>query len=168
MGVPLPIEPVAPAEVDALAPLWHSLHRHHRAVAPMLGPFVSRDASWEVVRELLAATARDGLVLRAGPAERPVALASVTITADDPLWADTWVTGRDVAEVKLLVVDDDVRATGLGSSLLDDVDRRLAEAGVDDQVIGAIEPNVAAIRLYARRGFRPAWLQMTRFEGRCS
>jgi hypothetical protein len=32
--------------------------------------------------------------------------------------------------------------------------------------IGAIEPNAEAIRLYERRGFRPAWLQLTRFEQR--
>jgi ribosomal protein S18 acetylase RimI-like enzyme len=86
------------------------------------------------------------------------------VTRDDPLWADTWVTERDVAEIKLLVVDDDARGRGVGSALLDEVDRRLGDAGVRDQVIGAIEPNAAAIRLYERRGFRPAWLQMTRFE----
>ena len=82
----------------------------------------------------------------------------MSITRDDPLWADTWVTGRDVAEIKLLVVDDERPRRGLGSALLDAVDDRLAAAGVHDQVIGAIEPNAAAIRLYERRGFRPAWL----------
>ena len=164
----MPVETVAAERIDTLAPLWRSLHRHHQAVAPALGPFVPDDASWEVVRGLLAASARDGLLLRAGPAERPLAMASVAITRDDPLWADTWVTGRDVAEIKLLVVDDAARGSGLGSALLDAIDARLAAAGVDDQVIGAIEPNTAAIRLYERRGFRPAWLQMTRFASRLS
>jgi hypothetical protein len=37
---------------------------------------------------------------------------------------------------------------------------------VHDQVIGAIAPNADAIRLYERRGFRAAWLQMTRFARR--
>ncbi len=160
------VEPVAPDDVDSLAALWHALHGHHQDVAPGLGPFVAHEASWEVMRELLAATAADGLLLRAGPAAQPLAMACVAVTRDDPLWADTWVTGRDVAEIKLLVVDAGARGQGLGSALLDAVDRRLGEAGVSDQVIGAIEPNLAAIRLYERRGFRPAWLQMTRFERR--
>ncbi len=93
-------------------------------------------------------------------------MACVTIARDDPLWADTWATGRDVAEIKLLVVAPGARGAGLGSALLDEVDRRLAAGGVHDQVIGAIAPNTAAIRLYERRGFRPAWLQMTLFERR--
>jgi ribosomal protein S18 acetylase RimI-like enzyme len=166
VSVAVPIEDVAIDQIDALAPLWHSLHRHHQAVAPALGPFVAHDASWEVVRRLLAASAEHGLLLRAGPSESPLAMASVSITRDDPLWGDTWATGRNVAEVKLLVVDAAARGEGLGSALLDAVDSRLADAGVNDQVIGAIEPNVAAIRLYERRGFRPAWLQLTRFKRR--
>jgi ribosomal protein S18 acetylase RimI-like enzyme len=160
------VERVQPSEIDALAPLWHALHRHHQAVAPDLGPFVPHDASWTVVRPLLETAARDGLLLRAGPPATPLAMACVTISRDDPLWADTWVTGRTVAETKLLVADDDARGDGLGSALLDAIDERLAAAGVHDQVIGAIEPNAAAIRLYERRGFRPAWLQLTRFEQR--
>jgi ribosomal protein S18 acetylase RimI-like enzyme len=165
-SVRAPIEVVARKEVDTLAPLWHSLHRHHQAVAPELGPFVSHDASWDVVRPLLAATADDGLLLRAGSADRPLAMASVSIARDDPLWADTWITGRDVAEIKLLVVDESARGSGLGSALLDAVDDRLAAAGVHDQAIGAIATNAAAISLYERRGFRPTWLQMTLFESR--
>lgn len=163
---PLAIEPVAPRELDALAALWHALHDHHRAVAPELGPFVPREESWEVMRGLLVAAARDGLVVRAGPSEQPLAMACVTIARDDPLWADTWATGRDVAEIKLLVVAPGARGDGLGSALLDEVDRRLAADGVHDQVIGAIAPNTGAIRLYERRGFRPAWLQLTLFERR--
>ena len=164
--VSTPIAAVTRAQVDTLAPLWHSLHRHHQAVAPALGPFVPHDASWVVVRSLLEATAGEGLLLRAGPAERPAGMACVAITRDDPLWADTWVTGRDVAEVKLLVVDESARGSGIGSALLDEVDGLLAAEDVHDQAIGAIAPNAAAIRLYERRGFRPAWLQMTRFERR--
>jgi ribosomal protein S18 acetylase RimI-like enzyme len=160
-----PIEAVLPHEIDALAPLWLSLHHHHKAIAPELGPFVPDAASWETMRELLASSALDGLLLRAGPPAAPLAMACVSVARDDPLWADTWTTGREVAEIKLLVVDDAARGAGLGSALLDAVDTHLAGAGVNDQVIGVIEPNQDAIRLYVRRGFRPAWLQMTRFAG---
>ncbi len=160
------VEDVHAGEIDALAPLWHALHRHHQAVAPALGPFVPRDASWTAVRPLLETAARDGLLLRTGPAAEPLAMACVTISHDDPLWADTWVTARAVAETKLLVADEATRGQGLGSALLDAIDDRLAAGGVHDQVIGAVEPNAGAIHLYERRGFRPAWLQLTRFEQR--
>ncbi len=160
------VEPVEPGAIDALAPLWHSLHAHHQSVAPALAPFVPHEASWNAMRTAIDATARDGLVLRAGPPESPLGMACVSISRDDPLWADTWTTGREVAEVKLLVVDESTRGAGIGSALLDAVDSRLASAGVHDQAIGAIAPNAGAIRLYERRGFRPAWLQMTRFAGR--
>ena len=66
----------------------------------------------------------------------------------------------------MLVVAADARGRGLGSAVMDAIDARLQAAGVVDQVIGAIEPNRDAIRLYERRGFRPAWLQMTRFASR--
>jgi ribosomal protein S18 acetylase RimI-like enzyme len=66
----------------------------------------------------------------------------------------------------MLVVAPAARDEGLGSTLLDEVDERLAAAGIHDQVIGAISPNEGAIRLYRRRGFRPAWLRLTRFAAR--
>ena len=161
----VPVETVAADEIDTLGPLWHALHRHHQALAPELGPFVDHGASWGHMRGLIAAD-DGGFLLRAGPAERPAAMAWVTISRDDPLWADTWVTGREVAEIRILVVADDERGGGLGSALLDEVDARLAGAGVHDQVVAAIAPNTAAVRLYERRGFRPTWLQLTRFAAR--
>ena len=161
-----PVASVAPDEVDALDALWLELHHHHRAVAPQLGPFVADGPSWQLVRALFVAAARDGLLLRTGPAAAPSGVACVAVARDEPLWNDTWVTGRDVAETKILVVAAAARGGGIGSALMDEVDRRLAAAGVHDQVIGAIAPNAGAIRLYERRGFRPAWLQLTRFAAR--
>jgi ribosomal protein S18 acetylase RimI-like enzyme len=76
------------------------------------------------------------------------------------------VTGRAVAETAMLVVTSAARGQGVGSALQDAVDARLAAAGVHDQVIGAIATNEDAIRLYRRRGFRPAWLRLTRFAAR--
>ncbi len=161
--IPEPIGLVAPDEVDALERLWQSLHAHHRAVAPGLGPFVSADASWAARRPLLATAAQAGLLLRAGPPEHPLGLACLTIARDDPMWADSWVTGRDVAEISVLAVEDSARAAGVASALLNAVDAQLAAAGVHDQAIGAVALNAAAIRLYEQHGFRPAYLDMTRF-----
>ena len=160
------VDPVAPDEVDALESLWLELHHHHQAVAPHLGPYIPDAESWEIVRDLFREAAGQGHLVRVGPPDAPSALAYYGVTRDDPLWADTWRTGRDVADLKMLVVAADARGRGLGSAVMDAIDARLAAAGVSDQVIGAIEPNRDAIRLYERRGFRPAWLQMTRFASR--
>ncbi len=160
------VEAVAPGEVDALRGLWLELHHHHQATSPHLAPFIGDDESWQVVRGLFATAASAGQLVRVGPAVDPSALAFFGVTRDDPLWLDTWQTGRDVAEIHMLVVADRARGQGLGSAVMDAVDARLAADGVHDQVVGAIEPNVGAIRLYQRRGFKPAWLQMTRFGSR--
>ena len=165
-GPGIVVDPVAPGEIDGLRDLWLELHHHHQAVSPHLAPFIADGESWEIVRGLFAAAADEGQLLRVGPAAAPAALAYYGVTRDDPLWLDTWQTGRDVAEVHMLVVAGHARGRGLGSAVLDAVDARLAADGVVDQVVGAIEPNRDAIRLYERRGFRPAWLQLTRFASR--
>lgn len=157
------VEDVPPAEIDGLRSLWLSLHHHHQAVASELGPFIGDEASWETVRGLLASDSADGELLRVGPKERPDGFICVAISHDDPLWADTWRVGRDVAEITFLVVADHARGRGLGSTLLEAVDARLAVRGITDQAVGAIEPNHGAIRLYESRGFRRAWLELTRF-----
>jgi GNAT superfamily N-acetyltransferase len=157
------VDPVPATEVDTLRPLWLELHHHHQSVGAELGPFASDAASWEYKRGRLVRAAEEGLLLRVGPADAPRAMASVLIERDDPLWGDTWVTGRDVADVEVLSVTAEARGQGLGSLLLDAIDERLAAAGVLDQVIGILAPNSAAGRLYERRGFRPAWLWMSRF-----
>jgi hypothetical protein len=43
------------------------------------------------------------------------------------------------------------------------IDAALAARGVQDQFVGAIAPKAGAIRFYQSRGFRPAWLELTRF-----
>jgi len=79
---------------------------------------------------------------------------------------DTWRTGDRIAEVETLCLDPAARGEGIGSALLDRVDEELAADGVDDVLIGAIVTNTDAIRLYERRGFRPAWLYLLRLGGR--
>jgi len=157
------VDDVPASEVDSLRALWLELHHHHRDLAPDLAPWASDEASWVAQRPKLARAAEEGLLLRIGPAEAPRAIAGVLIDRDNPLWNDTWLTGRDVADVDVLVVSAEARGQGLGSLLLDAVDERLAAAGVLDQVIAALAANESASRLYERRGFRPAWRWLTRF-----
>jgi ribosomal protein S18 acetylase RimI-like enzyme len=79
---------------------------------------------------------------------------------------DTWVSGDRVAEIETLVVAPAARGTGAGSALLDAVDAELAAKGIDDVLIAAFVTNTDAIRLYERRGFRPASLHMIRLAAR--
>jgi ribosomal protein S18 acetylase RimI-like enzyme len=50
--------------------------------------------------------------------------------------------------------------------LLDAVDDAFEARGIRDVIVGALAANDAALRLYERRGFRPTWLYLSRFEGR--
>ena len=156
------IKTVTRTEVDRLRALWLTLHHHHQDVASVLGPFVSDEASWDVIRQLFQRTATEGVLLWVEEAGAPIAVACTTISRNDTSISETWLSGRDVAEVKVLVVANHVRGRGIGSALLHSVQRRLSSIGVDDMMIAAIYPNQDAIRLYQRQGFRPAWLEMTR------
>ena len=58
------------------------------------------------------------------------------------------------------------RGSGLGSQLLDRLEAHLRERGATDLVLGALPGNSDAIRLYERRGYRPTWLYLSKFDGR--
>jgi ribosomal protein S18 acetylase RimI-like enzyme len=155
--------------LNRLGPLWLELHHHHQAVGgPALGPYVDDATSWSARRELYAGfLAGGGFALLAERDGELVGYAMVAIF--DPVereLPDTWRTGSRVAEIETLVVAPAARGAGLGSALLDRVDRELEAAGIDDVLIAAFATNVDAIRLYERRGFRPASLHLIRLGGR--
>lgn len=152
-------------EIDVLQGLWLELHRHHRRIGDGLGPFVNDGDSWGVVRSMLAGAASGGRLLRTGTAAAPSGFLACKVSRDDPMWSDTWQVGPDVAEIAIVVVAEDARGGGLGSALLDAAERSLAAEAVTDLMIGAIEPNTDAVRLYRRRGFQPAWLRLKKRVG---
>jgi ribosomal protein S18 acetylase RimI-like enzyme len=160
----------AGAEVlDRLRPLWLALHHHHQAVGgERLGPYVDDDASWAARRALYVEFLEGGgFVLLAERDAAPVGYAMVAIkTSAETELDDTWQAGERVAEIETLVVLPEVRGAGVGSSLLDAVDAELAGMGIEDVLIAAFVTNTDAIRLYERRGFRPASLYMIRLAGR--
>jgi ribosomal protein S18 acetylase RimI-like enzyme len=88
------------------------------------------------------------------------------IAASDTWTGDTWVTGDTIAELESIAVDPDRRGAGIGTNLLDAVDAELEARGIHDVIIGALPGNEGALRLYERRGFRPTWLYLSRFQGR--
>ena len=155
--------------IDRLRPLWLELHHHHRDVGgEALGPFVDDATSWRECRAMFAGyLARGGFALLAERDGELVGYAVVGISpVSDTLLPDTWETGERVAEIESLSVAPAARGAGIGSALMDRIDAELEAEGVRDVLIGALVANVDAIRLYERRGFRPAWLYMFRLGGR--
>jgi ribosomal protein S18 acetylase RimI-like enzyme len=145
--------------VDELEPLWLTLFRHHREVGP--GPFVDESSSWPIRRRFYLRVLEDPrsfvLLARRGP--RPVGYAVVSVH-DEP--DDTWPTGDTFAEVETLLVLPDERGAGIGTRLLDVVDRRLADLGITCLFIGVMAGNDDARRLYERRGFTPVLTKLMR------
>ena len=146
--------------VDELRPLWLQLHHHHARVS-RVQPFVDDDTSWAVRRqgyvEILGA---GGFVLIAETHAGTVAgyaLVKLHVGGDD-----SWALADRWGEVWTLVVDARRRGQGIGSALLDAVDAELASRGVHDLMIGVMEGNDGARRLYERRGLVPGWLQLYR------
>jgi ribosomal protein S18 acetylase RimI-like enzyme len=154
--------------LDRLRPLWLDLHHHHRAVGgPALGPYVDDEHSWTACRvtyaKLFAAGGFAYLAERDGELVGYVLVA--VMPASETILDDTWRVGRRVAEIETVCVAPAERGAGIGSALLDRVDAELDAEGIGDVLIGAVVTNADAIRLYERRGFRPAWLYMMRLRG---
>jgi ribosomal protein S18 acetylase RimI-like enzyme len=155
--------------LDRLRPLWLALHAHHQAVGgPELGPYVDDAASWAARRALYSGFLADGgFVLLAERDGELVGYAMVAIkTAVETELDDTWRSGVRVAEIETLSVAPSARGAGIGTALLDAIDAELAVAGIDDVLVAALVGNADAIRLYERRGFRPASLHMMRLAAR--
>jgi ribosomal protein S18 acetylase RimI-like enzyme len=169
--VPLTITRAGAEALDRLRPLWLALHHHHQAVGgERLGPYVDDDASWAARRALYAGfLAGGGFALLAEQDGALTGYAMVAIkTSTETELDDTWRSGERVAEIETLVVLPEARGGGVGSALLDAVDAELEAAGIHDVLIAAFVTNADAIRLYERRGFRPASLHLIRLAGRPS
>jgi GNAT superfamily N-acetyltransferase len=153
---------VAGAErVDELEPLWLALHHHHREVAAQ--PVVADDAaSWARRRawylEMLAGG--DDLVLIAERGGHPVGYAFLHLHHGPD---DTWPVDGRWGEVVSLSVLPRERGGGVGTALLDAVDRELAARGIRDLQVAVMAGNADALRLYEHRGLTPAEVVLFRF-----
>ena len=68
---------------------------------------------------------------------------------------DTYAVGERYADLYSLSVASHVRGAGIGTQLLDELDRRLDEIGITDLKVTVMITNVDAIRFYRRRGLIP-------------
>lgn len=169
MPAPVQIRPGGPQDLDRIEPLWVSVHHRHAESMPQLAPYVDDATTWaerrKVYAELLAKP--DTVLLLAGEDDALVGYGLAHVMAAEETWIpDTWVTGPRIGEIESLAVLPEHRGRGLGTELLDRLEQELRAQGVHDIVIGVLPGNDGAVRMYERRGYRPTWMYLSRFEGR--
>jgi ribosomal protein S18 acetylase RimI-like enzyme len=157
------------ADLPLLEPLWVSVHHRHAQSMPELAPYVEDRETWAVrsalYAELLAKPDTILLLATDGDAVIGYGLAHV-LAATDTWIADTWRTGGRIGEIESLAVLPSYRGQGIGTRLLEALESELASIGIRDLILGVLAGNDDAIRLYRRRGYRPTWAYLSRFEGR--
>jgi ribosomal protein S18 acetylase RimI-like enzyme len=155
----LTIVPVPEGRFEDLKPLWRALYDHQTGLSPHLRdrevPF---ERAWEsrrdLEREWFGAEPQSFVLAAQDGGARYVGYAFVRILSGEG-FAVSWSASRPLAELITLVVVPVARGRGVGSKLLDAVEARLRELGVEDMVIGVLSTNTEAIRLYERRGAVP-------------
>jgi ribosomal protein S18 acetylase RimI-like enzyme len=156
-------------DIPALEPLWVGVHHVHAASMPELAPYVTDAQTWAERHSLYESVFEkpDTVLVLAFDGEELVGYALSHVLELEETWiGDTWRTGQRIAELESLAVRESHRGRGIGSALLDRIDEELDAQGIRDVFVGALAGNEGALRLYARRGFRPTWLYMSRFDGR--
>ena len=136
----LAVETGGVADLDALEPLWVAVHHQHRLAMPELAPYVGDTTTWRERRALYGRlfAEHDPVLLLARDADRLIGYAlGYTMPATGTWLADTWSTGDLVAEIESLSVLPDHRGRGVGSRLLDEL-QRLRQQGVTDFILGAL------------------------------
>lgn len=157
------------ADLPMLEPLWVSVHRRHAESMPELAPYLDDHETWAVrsamYTELLAKP--DTVLFLAIDGESAVGYGLAHVLAAADTWiADTWRTGGRIGEIESLAVLPSHRGQGIGTRLLEALESELATIGIRDLILGVLAGNDDAIRLYRRRGYRPTWAYLSRFEGR--
>ena len=135
-----------------------------------LAPYVTDEESWLVRSAMYASvlTRPRSVLLVAKERAALVGYAiGFVLSADEKAWLDdTWTNTGDVGEVESLGVVPSRRGAGIGSQLLYRLEAELRDLGAKDLVLGVLPGNEEAIRLYARFGYRPTWMYLSKLEGR--
>jgi ribosomal protein S18 acetylase RimI-like enzyme len=169
MGANVEVRRGSAADLEALEPLWVSVHHQHVQAMPELAPYVDDSQTWAERRALYAELlAKPGTVLLlAYDRDRLIGYGLAHVMPAGDTWvADTWQTGPRIGEIESLAVLPEYRGSGTGTRLLETLETELAAAGVRDLILGVLPGNTDAIRLYQRRGYRPTWTYLSRLDGR--
>jgi len=155
-----------PGRLGELRDLYLAMHHHHREVSRADVLVADDDAAWTRRRATYAdwLAAGDALILVARDHDGPKAYAAVHVL-DGP--DDTFAVGDRYAELYSLSVLPGARSGGLGTRLLDEVDRRLERLGIADLLVSVMAGNEAARRFYERRGLEPVEVVLARIRRPC-
>jgi ribosomal protein S18 acetylase RimI-like enzyme len=157
------------SDLPSLEPLWVAVHRAHVASMPELAPYVSDAETWAERRAFYEQVFEkpDTVLLLALDGDALIGYALGHVLAVEDTWiADTWRTGPRIAEIESLSVLPEHRGRGIGTALMDALEREIEALGIGDVIVGALAGNEDALRLYQRRGYVPTWLYLARFDGR--
>lgn len=151
--------------VDEVRNLWLDLHHHHRAVVESVPLVQDDELSWQRRRALYVERlcAGTGFLALASSEESIVGYAFVCIERGPD---DTFPLDDRYAELYSLSVTPRQRGHGVGTQLLDFVERELARRSITDLKVAVMTTNTEALRLYERRGLRPAEVVLYRLGGR--
>src|SRR5919197_826383 len=108
---------------------------------PELAPYVSDAETWAERRALYEQVlARpDTVLLLAFEDDALIGYALAHVAPVRDTWiADTWRTGPRIAEIESLSVLPDHRGQGIGSALMDALERELDALGYDDVIVGTL------------------------------
>jgi ribosomal protein S18 acetylase RimI-like enzyme len=159
------IELAGADRVEEVRELWLALHRHHREVTAPLPLVVDDELSWERRRTLyLDRLSSQAGFLALAMLGRAVAGYAMVCIEQGP--DDTFPVAERYGELYSLSVHPELRGRGIGTRLLDLVDRELAERSIYDLKVAVMTANAGARRLYERRGLREAEAVMYRFGPR--
>jgi ribosomal protein S18 acetylase RimI-like enzyme len=154
------IRPAEPGDAPALGRMGAALARLHHELDPerfMLPDDLESGYAWWLGREVRN---REAIVLVAERAGAAVGYAYGRLEGRD------WNALRDACGVLHdLWVDEGERRTGAGAALAAAMLRRLEAAGAPRVVLSTAAKNEAARRLFARLGWRPTMIEMTREAG---
>ena len=152
-------------QVDHVRELWLALHRHESEVSPTHQLVADEMESWQRRRALYVdrLSADTGLLALALSGESVVGYAFACFE-DGP--DDTFPVGDRYAELYSLSVAPPLRGRGIGTKLLDFVDRELARHSIHDLRVVVMAGNSDAQRLYERRGLRIGEHVLYRFGAR--
>jgi ribosomal protein S18 acetylase RimI-like enzyme len=148
--------------VDEVRELWLALHHHHHRVVGTVELVDDDEVSWQrrSARYRDRLRAERGFLVLATTDRELVGYAFVSVE-DGP--DDTFPLGSRYAEVYSLSVAERARDRGIGTALLDFVDRELAGRDIVDVKIAVMVGNEAARGFYERRGFAAAETVLWRF-----
>jgi GNAT superfamily N-acetyltransferase len=140
-----------------VASLWRAMHEYHAEVAGEareVTPIRPAEDSWRRRRADFERWmgAGNAWLLIAEREGSPVGFAFFRICDGD--WS--FETGERMAELEALSVEPELRRWGIGSLLMEEVERRLAAAGVGFIGLAVIAGNEDALRFYERWGMAPS------------